>query len=391
MLNYRNSYPYPIYTDRRVRHTPAVLALLVTVACLTVLLGGVLYYTYSLSHASGLMPNAQPRAVVPRGELTGDEKDTIALFKAVSPAVVHVTNLSAQRDGFTLNVQQVPRGSGTGIVWDDNGFIVTNFHVVDGASAARIVLADHSTYETSQIWGFPDKDLAVVRIEAPKSKLKPIAVGTSGDLQVGQKTLAIGNPFGLDQTLTTGVISALGREIESANGRPIRGVIQTSAAINPGNSGGPLLDSAGRLIGINTAIVSPSGTFAGIGFAIPVDEVNRVVPQLIAHGKVTRPRLGVQLAEDQQARRLGVTEGALLLQVVPGGPAQKAGLHGTGHDEDGNLVPGDVVVAFDGKPIHSGHDLYAALDARKPGDTVALTIVRGGQRQEVRATLEASS
>jgi S1-C subfamily serine protease len=390
MLNYR-TYPYPTYPAQRVRHSPTVLALLLTAACLTALFGGALYYAHSLSHSGGLVPDAQPRAVVPRGELTSEEKDTIALFKAVSPSVVHVTNLSAQHDGFTLNVQAVPRGSGTGIIWDDNGFIVTNFHVLDGASAARIVLADHSTYETSQIWGFADKDLAVVRIDAPKDKLKPIAVGTSGDLQVGQKTLAIGNPFGLDQTLTTGVISALGREIESANGRPIQGVIQTSAAINPGNSGGPLLDSAGRLIGINTAIVSPSGTFAGIGFAIPVDEVNRVVPQLIAHGKVVRPRLGVQLAEDQQARRLGVTEGALLLQVVPGGPAQKAGLHGTGYDEDGGLVPGDVIVALDGKPIRSGHDLYAALDAHKPGDTVALTVVRGGQRQEVQATLEASS
>jgi S1-C subfamily serine protease len=367
------------------------MALLLTVACLSALVGGGLYYVYSLSHGVGLAADAQPRVVTPRGELAGDEKDTIALFKAVSPSVVHVTNLSAQRDGFTLNVQAVPRGSGTGIIWDDRGFVVTNFHVLDGASAARIVLADHSTYETSQIWGFPDKDLAVVRINAPKEKLKPITVGTSADLQVGQKTLAIGNPFGLDQTLTTGVISALGREIESANGRPIRGVIQTSAAINPGNSGGPLLDSAGRLIGINTAIVSPSGASAGIGFAIPVDEVNRVVPQLIAHGKVVRPRLGVQLADDQQARRLGVTEGALLLQVVPGGPAQKAGLHGTGYDEDGGLVPGDAVVALDGKPVRSANDLYAALDAHKPGDTVTLTVQRGGQKQDVRATLEASS
>jgi S1-C subfamily serine protease len=207
---------------------------------------------------------------------------------------------------------------------------------------------------------------------------------------VGQKTYAIGNPFGLDQSLTTGVISALGREIESANGREIRGVIQTSAPINPGNSGGPLLDSAGRLIGVNTAILSPSGAFAGIGFAIPVDEVNRVVPQLIAHGKVVRPRLGVQIAADQQARRLGVTEGALILQVLPGGPAQRAKLHGTGLDEYGDRVPGDVVVAIDGQPVRSGNDLYAALERYRPGDTVTLTYVRGGQREEVKVTLEAS-
>src|SRR5262249_33520062 len=175
--------------------------------------------------------------------------------------------------------------TGTGFIWDENGFIVTNYHVVEGASAARVILADRSTYDSTQIWGYPDKDLAVIRINAPRAKLKPIVVGTSRDLRVGQKAVAIGNPFGLAQTLTTGIVSALGREIESVSGRPIQGVIQTSAAINPGNSGGPLLDSAGRLVGVNTAIVSPSGAFAGIGFAIPAAEVNRAVPQLNAHGK----------------------------------------------------------------------------------------------------------
>jgi S1-C subfamily serine protease len=247
-------------------------------------LGAVAYLLWPSRPAGGLTPQAQPRAVTPRGDLAADDKATIELFKAVSPSVVHITNLGVRRDRFTLDVQQVPRGTGTGFVWDTNGFVVTNFHVVEGASTVRVILADHSGYDSSQIWGYPDKDLAVVRINAPKEKLKPIAVGTSHDLQVGQKTLAIGNPFGLDQTLTNGIVSALGREIESANGRPLRGVIQTSAAINPGNSGGPLLDGAGRLIGVNTAILSPSGTFAGIGFAIPVDEVNQVVPQLIAHG-----------------------------------------------------------------------------------------------------------
>jgi S1-C subfamily serine protease len=262
------------------------------------ILAGVAYLVWPTGRPGGLLPDAQPRAITARGDLTRDEQGTIALFKAVSPAVVHVTNLGMQRVGFTLKVQAVPRGTGTGFIWDDNGFIVTNYHVVQGASVARVILADRSTYDSDQIWGYPDKDLAVIRIKAPKEKLKPIALGTSQDLQVGQTTLAIGNPFGLDQTLTTGIISALGREIESTNGRPIRGVIQTSAAINAGNSGGPLLDSAGRLIGVNTAILSPSGTFAGIGFAIPVDEVNRVVPQLIAHGKVTRPQLGNQDTEE---------------------------------------------------------------------------------------------
>jgi S1-C subfamily serine protease len=360
------------------------------VAGLVIALVGVLSHIGSLWRSGGLVPDALPRAVTLRGDLDADEKGAIELFKTVSPSVVHVTNLTVRRDRLTFDVKEVPRGTGTGFVWDVNGFIVTNYHVVDGAGTVRVVLADQSSYDSKQIWGFPDKDLAVVRIDAPKAKLKPIAVGTSQDLQVGQKTFAIGNPFGLDQSLTTGVISALGREIESANGRAIRGVIQTSAPINPGNSGGPLLDSAGRLIGVNTAILSPSGAFAGIGFAIPADEVNRVVPQLIAHGKVVRPRLGVQVAADQQARQLGVTEGALILQVLPGGPAQKAKLHGTGLDEDGGRVPGDVVVAIDGQPVRSGNDLYGVLEGYKPGDTVTLTYVRGGQREEVKVVLEAS-
>jgi S1-C subfamily serine protease len=352
---------------------------------------GLISYSWSQRNSDGLTPDASPRVVASRGELDGDEKGTADLFKTVSPSVVHVTNLAMRRDRVTFDVQEVPRGTGTGFIWDDNGFIVTNYHVVDGAGTVRVILADQSSYDSKQIWSFPDKDLAVVRIDAPKSKLRPIVVGTSQDLQVGQKALAIGNPFGLDQSLTTGVISALGREIESTNGRVIRGVIQTSAPINPGNSGGPLLDSAGRLIGVNTAILSPSGAFAGIGFAIPVDEVNRVVPQLIAHGKVVRPRLGIQIAADQQARRLGVTEGALIFQVIPGGPAEKAKLHGIGLDEAGNRVPGDVLVALDGRSIRSGKDLYAALEEYKPGDTVTLTYVRGGQQEKVKATLDVSS
>jgi S1-C subfamily serine protease len=236
-------------------------------------------------HARGLSTTIQPRAVTARGDLAADEQSTIELFRSVAPSVVHVTNLGAQRDWYSRDVYTVPRGSGTGFIWDDAGSIVTNFHVIDGASMVRVVLSDGSRYDSTQVWGYPDQDLAIIHIDAPKAKLRPIAVGTSHDLQVGQRTLAIGNPFGLDQSLTTGVVSALNREIASSTGRPIHGVIQTSAAINPGNSGGPLLDSAGRLIGVNTAIVSPSGASAGIGFAIPVDEVNRLVPQLIAHGK----------------------------------------------------------------------------------------------------------
>ena len=384
-----NNYAYEPYTAPRPRSSSPAMYLLVLFFMLTAF-NGLLFYAGSLHSAVAPAPSVPPREVTLRGELLSDEKTTIELFKTASPSVVHVTNMGMQRDSFTLDVQAVPRGTGTGFVWDDNGYIVTNFHVVDGASMARVVLADQSTYDSKQIWSYPDKDLAVIRIDAPKGKLKPIAVGTSHDLQVGQKTLAIGNPFGLDQTLTTGVVSALGREIESANGRPIRGVIQTSAAINPGNSGGPLLDSAGRLIGVNTAIFSPSGVFAGIGFAIPVDEVNRVVPQLIAHGKVVRPRLGVQIAQEQLAQQLGVKEGALVLQVLPDHPADKAKLHGTGIAEDGSRVLGDVIVAVDGQPVKTADDLYSLLEVHKPGDTVTLTYLRDGQRQDVKVTLEVS-
>jgi S1-C subfamily serine protease len=258
-------------------------------AALAVLVCGLLYLSGPVPWGARSTSSAQSREVTARGDLGADEQATIDQFKAASASVVHVTNVAVRRDPFSLRAREIPRGTGTGFIWDTDGFIVTNYHVVDGANMVRVVLADDSTYESSQIWGYPNKDLAVIRINAPKGKLKPIVVGTSRDLQVGQKTLAIGNPFGLDQTLTTGVVSALNREIESANGVPIRGVIQTSAAINPGNSGGPLLDGAGRLIGVNTAILSPSGTFAGIGFAIPVDEVNRIVPQLIAKGQKEGP------------------------------------------------------------------------------------------------------
>jgi S1-C subfamily serine protease len=202
-------------------------------------------------------------------------------------------------------------------------------------------------------------------------------------------TYALGDPFGLDQTMTMGIVSALGRQIQSANGRTIRGVIQTSAPINPGNSGGPLLDSAGRLIGMNTAIVSPSGAFAGIGFAIPVDEINQIVTQLIRHGKIVRPALGVQLAEEQLARQLGVKqEGVLIIKVVPDGAAAEAGLRPTSRDRSGRIRLGDIIVALDGKPINNIQDLYAALEDHQVGDTVTLTIERDGKRQDVQVTLQ---
>lgn len=229
----------------------------------------------------GLGPQAEPRAITQRGDLAEDEKSTIVLFKQASPSVVHITTLTLRQDRVTLDVFQIPRGTGSGFVWDEAGHIVTNYHVLQEANAAQVKLADRSTWRARLVDAYPDMDLAVLRIDAPKKRLRPIPIGTSHDLQVGQKVFAIGNPFGLDQTLTTGVVSAVGREIESVTRRPIKNMIQTDAAINPGNSGGPLLDSSGRLIGVNTSIYSTSGGFMGIGFAIPVDEVNRVVPQLI--------------------------------------------------------------------------------------------------------------
>jgi S1-C subfamily serine protease len=230
--------------------------------------------------------------------------------------------------------------------------------------------------------------MAVLRIDAPKSKLHPIMVGQSENLQVGQMAFAIGNPFGLDNTLTTGVISALGRQITAVDRRtPIKGVIQTDAAINPGNSGGPLLDSAGRLIGMNTAIYSESGSSAGIGFAIPVDEINRVVPQLIKNGKLTRPGLGVQLATDQLARHFQINSGALIIRVVPGSPAEKAGLRPTTRDRSGRIHLGDVIVAVDGKPVKKANDFFNLINDKQAGDTVTLTVERDDQTVDVKATL----
>jgi S1-C subfamily serine protease len=234
----------------------------------------------------------------------------------------------------------------------------------------------------------PDKDIAVLRIDAPGNRLQPIPIGTSKDLQVGQSVFAIGNPFGLDQSLTTGVISALGREIESVTRRPIQGVIQTDAAINPGNSGGPLLDSAGRLIGVNTAIYSPTGASAGIGFAIPVDTVNRIVAELIRYGKVTRPGIGVQIAEEQIADRLGV-KGILVVDVVPGSAAAKAGIRPTRREDSGRVRLGDVITAVDGKKIESPNELFLLLENYKVGDVVNISLLRDGKNVQTKVILEA--
>jgi len=333
-------------------------------------------------------PAPEPRPVAARGDLAADEKATIDLFREASPSVVFITSLARSR-GSLFQVAEIPRGEGSGFVWDTDGHIVTNFHVIQGASSARVTLADGSTWTASFVGAAPDRDLAVLRIFPKGKTLKPILVGTTKDLLVGQKVFAIGNPFGLDQSLSTGVVSALGRSIESVTGRQIGGVIQTDAAINPGNSGGPLLDSAGRLIGVNTSIASTSGSSAGIGFAVPVDTVNQIVPQLIQHGRVVRPQLGVTLADDAVAARLGV-EGALVLSVAEGTGAAEAGLRGTTRDGNGEILLGDVVTRAADREIRSADDLIAALEERKPGDSLVLLVLRDGQARRVAVTLSAA-
>jgi len=325
---------------------------------------------------------ATPRAITPRGALGAEELANIDVFKRVSPSVVHITTLAVERDFFNRAVQQVPRGTGTGFVWDNAGHIVTNYHVIQEGSAARVTLSDQSTWPAKLVGAFPDRDLAVLKIDAPAAKLPAIALGTSRDLQVGQKVFAIGNPFGLDQTLTTGIVSALNREIESFNSRTIRGVIQTDAAINPGNSGGPLLDSAGRLIGVNTQIASPSGASAGIGFAIPADEVNRVVPRLIRDGRISRPALGIVAGNEGLQRALRLPDGVALVQVNPNGPAARAGLQAFARARDGSITAGDVVTAVNDEPVATLDDMLTLLEKRQAGDSVTLTVWRSGKTRK---------
>jgi S1-C subfamily serine protease len=331
---------------------------------------------------------AESRAVAARGDLLPAEKHTVDLFERASKSVVYITTLAVQADFFSRNVAEIPVGSGSGFIWDEAGHIITNYHVIRNAEIARVTLADGSTFEARLVGTAPEKDLAVLRIDAPREALRPLAVGTSKNLRVGQSVYAIGNPFGLDQTLTTGIISALGREIESLARLPIRGCIQTDAAINPGNSGGPLLDSAGHLIGVNTQIASPSGASAGVGFAIPVDEVNWVVPELIQHGRLRRPTLGVQLADPSIEQRLKI-DGALILAVVSGSGAAEAGLRPTTQNRLGNITYGDIIIAIDGQPVRSSADVPLALERRQPGETVKLKIRRGRAEQEVSVRLSA--
>lgn len=342
-------------------------------------------------------PNAQPRAIQPRGNLAEIEMSTIELFKKASPSVVHITSINVRRDRSSSKLYEVPQGTGSGFVWDKQGHIVTNFHVIKGSQKARVTFPDQSTWNASLVGVDPDKDIAVLKIDIREGKLVPLPIGESNNLLVGQSVFAIGNPFGLDQTLTTGVISGLGREIQSVTKRTISDVIQTDAAINPGNSGGPLLDSAGRLIGINTAIYSPTGTqSAGVGFAVPVDTVNFYVPELIKYGKVERPVLGVSIFNDAYLKQLIENKvidrpegkgGVLVKSVSPGSGAEEAGIKPTQRQEKG-ILWGDLIIAINGKEVQTTHDLHKFLDKHRAGDQIKVTLYWQGKERVVTVKLQ---
>jgi len=315
-------------------------------------------------------------------DLTPEEIRNIEVFRQASSSVVYITSIAYRRDFFSFDLFQIPSGTGSGFVWDREGHIVTNYHVIVDGSAFSVTLADQSEWEAELIGVAPEKDLAVLRIDASRSQLVALSLGRSQNLVVGQKVLAVGNPFGLDHSLTVGVVSALGRELRSPSGRIIRDVIQTDAAINPGNSGGPLLDSRGRLIGVNSALYSPTGVSAGIGFAVPVDTVKRLIPQLITHGKAVQPGIGIRLLADHWARRLKL-EGVVVHEVARGGPADKAGLEGIRASRSGRIIPGDQIVAVDGKPVKSNEDLLHIFERAGVGATVELSLIRNGRKRTV--------
>jgi len=330
---------------------------------------------------------AAPRAITPRGPLPPAEQSVVDRFREARASVVYLTSLAYQQDFFSLDVQTVPTGTGSGFVWDAEGHVVTNYHVIEDAQEVEVALADGTRTKARLVGVAPEKDLAVLLIQAKGPKLRPIPIGSSADLQVGQSVMAIGNPFGLDQTLTLGVVSALGREIQSATRRRISGVIQTDAAINPGNSGGPLLDSAGRLIGVNTAIQSTSGSSAGIGFAVPVDTVNRIVPQLIARGRSVRVDLGFDPIPDAWAANLDVPKGIVIGRVRRGGPAERAGLRGLTRQE-GAWVLGDVILGVNGHPVQDLDKLLDLVEEEPPGSAVTLEVYRRGQKLKLQLALE---
>jgi len=332
----------------------------------------------------------KPQIVTARGDLTNIEKTNIELFRQASPSVVYITTLTEMVNLWTRDITRIPRGTGSGFIWDKHGHIITNYHVLQGASEIRIGLSDHRTFNAVLVGASADHDIAVLRIPIVPDMPSPLPIGTSHDLKVGQMMYAIGNPFGLDQTLTTGIVSALDRSIFNENGSQIKGLIQTDAAINPGNSGGPLLDSAGRVVGINTAIYSPSGAYAGIGFAVPVDTVNRIVPQLIAHGKYERPKLGITIDNELNKRiteRNGI-KGVAVIGVHQGSAAEAAGLRGVKIMDSTHLIAGDIIVGIDGHEVDDISTLLSTLDNYSIGDSIKLKYLREKKEKTVSLILK---
>jgi S1-C subfamily serine protease len=385
--------------DRPRRHTtPAagssgvVPWVLVGVLAVALLAAGVgLFAVWPKGAGKGTDPDAQGREVTPKSPPDGEEAEAVNLFKSAKDSVVNVDTVVFRRNLQTRSTDVVQAGTGSGFVWDDEGRVVTNYHVIREAIknrlTLRVVLADRSEWKVTVVGVAPEYDLAVLKINAPPAQLKKIKVGTSRDLEVGQKVYAIGNPFGLSLTLTKGIVSALDREMDSPVNTPITGVIQTDAPINPGNSGGPLLDREGKLIGVNTAIASPSGGNVGIGFAIPVDTVNEIATVLIRDGKLVRPDAGIRLVDQNILFQNGIRNGAMVAQVLPGGPAAATGLVGVSPAPNGRYDPGDLITAVDGVPVANNVEFLRAIAKRKPGDSIKLTVERNNTSRDVDLTL----
>lgn len=322
--------------------------------------------------------------------LSKAEQETIDLFEQSSPSIVYINTANIRRD-WSFNLLEIPQGTGSGFIWDEEGHIVTNFHVIDGADRYKVTLSNQESYDAELVGVAPGKDLAVLKLKGiNQDLLKPISQGNSANLRVGQTVFAIGNPFGLDYSLTQGIISALSREIQAKNGQKITDVIQTDAAINPGNSGGPLLDSRGQLIGVNTAIYSPSGAYAGIGFSIPVDVVKWVVSDLLNYGRINRPILGIDMLPENYKNSFGITTGVMVADIRKGMPAARAGLRPLTRDRRGNWRAGDIITSINDEKIATNNDLLLLLEKYEAGDKIKLGVIRNRELFEVELTLASS-